>query len=167
MRVEVTVTAVSWTPSESLGGSIQLGIDLRMAHYDAPPPDRIEGATSLRRLCDQDPFRFANLLGDGSTSTMGRSGGPLILGGLGCRHAQSCLNWQHRDLTEREGRPDTWPNRPLLASIFGSSGPARPRTSPEQHWGCVPVPARRRRWPAPTPEQLSSPTAPACSPALA
>jgi hypothetical protein len=59
MRVEVTVTAVSWMPSESLGGPMQLGIDLRMAHYDdydAPPPDRIEGATSLRRLCDQDPF---------------------------------------------------------------------------------------------------------------
>ena len=75
MRVEVTVTAVSWMPPESLGGPMQLGIDLRMPHYDAPPPDRIEGATSPRRLCDQDPFRFANLLGDGSTSTMGRSGG--------------------------------------------------------------------------------------------
>src|SRR3954451_3935836 len=79
MRVEATVAAVSWIPSESLRGPMQLGIDLRLAHYDAPPPDRIEGATSLRRLCDQDAFRFANLLGgwidvhDGQITAAGRT----------------------------------------------------------------------------------------------
>src|SRR5947209_3156824 len=62
MKVEATVATVSWIPSESLEGLMQLGIDLKMDHYDAPPPDRIEGADALRWLRDQNAFRFANLL---------------------------------------------------------------------------------------------------------
>jgi hypothetical protein len=79
MRVEATVAAVSWIPSESLQGLMQMGMDFRMGHYDAPPPDRIEGAASLRRLRDQDAFRFANLLGawidvhDGQITGAGRA----------------------------------------------------------------------------------------------
>lgn len=63
MKVEATVATVSWIPSESLEGPMQLGFDLKIGHYDAPPPERIENAAHLHRLRDQDDFRFANLLG--------------------------------------------------------------------------------------------------------
>jgi hypothetical protein len=34
MRYESSITSVSWTPSEALDGTIQLGVDA-FGHYDA------------------------------------------------------------------------------------------------------------------------------------
>jgi Cyclic nucleotide-binding domain len=62
MRLESTVMSVSWIPSESLSGPLRVGIDLRLAHYDAPPPETLQGPEEVRRLRDEDRFRFANVL---------------------------------------------------------------------------------------------------------
>ena len=40
MRVEKSVTAVTWIPSEAIEGMPKLPFELGMTSYDDPPPDR-------------------------------------------------------------------------------------------------------------------------------
>jgi hypothetical protein len=61
MRVEGSVTAISWIPSEAIAGLPKLPFELGVGHYDEPPPDRLESG-DLGRLRDSDRFREANLL---------------------------------------------------------------------------------------------------------
>src|SRR5919204_3289461 len=61
MRIEKTVTAISWIPSEAIEGLPKLPFELGIGHYDEPPPDRVEHG-DLERLRDGDRFREANLL---------------------------------------------------------------------------------------------------------
>jgi hypothetical protein len=61
MRVEGSVTAISWIPSEAIAGLPKLPFELGVGHYDEPPPDRLESG-DLGRLRDADRFREANLL---------------------------------------------------------------------------------------------------------
>jgi hypothetical protein len=62
MRIERSVTSVSWIPSEAMTGPMRLPMDLGIGHYDSPPPDHIDPA-DLGRMRDKDLFRFANHLG--------------------------------------------------------------------------------------------------------
>ena len=59
MRVESSVTSISWIPSEAIKGMTKMPFEIGMAHYDAPPPDVIEDLEALRLA---DRFRFANEL---------------------------------------------------------------------------------------------------------
>lgn len=59
MRIESSVTSVSWIPSEAITGMTKVPFAAGVAHYDDPPPDQIE---DLRALRDADRFRFANHL---------------------------------------------------------------------------------------------------------
>jgi hypothetical protein len=59
MRVESSVTSVSWIPSELVSGPIKAGFTAGVAHYDDPPPDVIE---RLAELHAAERFRFANHL---------------------------------------------------------------------------------------------------------
>lgn len=61
MRVERSVTAISWIPSEAIRGLPKLPFELGVGHYDEPPPDEL-AAGDLERLRDDDRFREANLL---------------------------------------------------------------------------------------------------------
>jgi len=61
MRVEGSVTAISWIPSEAIKGLPKLPFELGVGHYDEPPPDRLEPG-DLGRLRDADRFREANQL---------------------------------------------------------------------------------------------------------
>lgn len=64
MRVEATVVSVSWIPTDSLSGPLKTGMDLRLSHWDPPPPGELARATDeIHDLCRHDRFRFANLLG--------------------------------------------------------------------------------------------------------
>ena len=59
MRIEKSVTAISWIPSEAIEGLPKLPFELGIGHYDDPPPDKLaEG--DLPRLRDEDRFREAN-----------------------------------------------------------------------------------------------------------
>jgi len=62
MRVESSVTSISWIPSEAISGPMRMPMDIGMGHYDEPPPDRVDNAT-LDELLEHDRFRFANRLG--------------------------------------------------------------------------------------------------------
>src|SRR5688500_477071 len=61
MRVEGSVAAISWIPSEAVVGMPKLPFELGIGKYDAPPPARLaEGG--LERPRDEDRFRAARLL---------------------------------------------------------------------------------------------------------
>ena len=59
MRVESSITSVSWIPSEAIEGLTRLPFDLGVGHYDDPPPETIG---SLDELQAAGAFRFANRL---------------------------------------------------------------------------------------------------------
>lgn len=59
MRIESSVTSVSWIPSEAVTGMTRLPFDTGVSHYDEPPPDVLDDLDALRQA---DRFRFANQL---------------------------------------------------------------------------------------------------------
>jgi hypothetical protein len=59
MRIESSVTAVTWIPSEAIEGMPKLPFELGIAHYDEPPPDTLRDLDKLR---EADAFREANEL---------------------------------------------------------------------------------------------------------
>jgi hypothetical protein len=81
MRIESSVTSITWIPSEAIEGMPKLPFELGVAHYDDPPPDRIENLDKLR---DADAFREANELRawieveDGKIKDYGHEGRGLI-----------------------------------------------------------------------------------------
>jgi Cyclic nucleotide-binding domain len=83
MRIEGSVTAVSWIPSEAIEGMPKLPFELGVGHYDEPPPDRLSRG-DLERLRDADRFREANELKawieveDGAIVGLGYQGGGLV-----------------------------------------------------------------------------------------
>jgi Cyclic nucleotide-binding domain len=83
MRIESSVTAISWIPSEAIEGMPKIPFELGIGHYDQPPPENLEEA-DLERLRDEDRFREANLLRawieveDGKIVGHGHEGGGLV-----------------------------------------------------------------------------------------
>lgn len=59
MRIQSSVTSISWIPSEAISGMFRVPFDIGVGHYDEPPPDTIDDLDGLRRA---DRFRFANRL---------------------------------------------------------------------------------------------------------
>jgi len=83
MRIESSVTAISWIPSEAVSGMPKLPFEIGIGRYDDPPPDRLaEG--DLERLRDADGFREANELRawieveDGKIVGYGHEGAGLV-----------------------------------------------------------------------------------------
>ena len=83
MRIEGSVTAISWIPSEAIEGLPKLPFELGVGHYDEPPPDQVSPA-DLGQLRDEDRFREANLLRgwieveDAKVVKAGYGGGGLV-----------------------------------------------------------------------------------------
>jgi Cyclic nucleotide-binding domain len=82
MRIESSVTSLSWIPSEAIKGiGTKLPFEKGIAHYDDPPPEVIDDLEALR---EQDRFRFANHLAawieveDGAITSYGQGGGGFI-----------------------------------------------------------------------------------------
>src|SRR5918999_375325 len=61
MRIDSSVTAISWIPSEAIEGLPKVPFELGIGHYDEPPPDRLQPG-DLERLREGDRFREANEL---------------------------------------------------------------------------------------------------------
>src|SRR5438309_11332057 len=61
MRIESSITAISWIPSEAIEGITKLPFEAGFFHYDAPPPDQLD-ESALDRLHKEDAFREANHL---------------------------------------------------------------------------------------------------------
>ena len=81
MRIESSVTSISWIPSEAVEGAFKVPFEAGLSHYDAPPPDHIDDLEALRV---GDRFRFANELrawievDNGRVVDQGYSGGGCI-----------------------------------------------------------------------------------------
>ena len=81
MRIESSVTSVSWIPSEAVTGMTTSAFEAGFTHYDEPLPDVVEDLEALRLA---DRFRFANRLAawidveDGRIVAAGYSGGGAI-----------------------------------------------------------------------------------------
>ena len=54
MRIESSITSVTWIPSEAIEGMPKLPFELGVTRYDDPPPDRI---TNLDKLGKANAFR--------------------------------------------------------------------------------------------------------------
>jgi hypothetical protein len=60
MRVQGSVTAISWIPSEAVTGAVfRVPFQVGMSHYDDPPPDQID---DVEAYLAADRARFANQL---------------------------------------------------------------------------------------------------------
>jgi hypothetical protein len=59
VRIEQTVTTVSWIPSEAVTGLNKAIFESGFTHYDEPPPDVLG---DLDTMGETDKFRFANRL---------------------------------------------------------------------------------------------------------
>ena len=81
MRIESSVTSLSWIPLGAVEGFNRLSFGLCVAHYDPPPPDTLEDLDELEAT---DRFRFINRLEawievqDGPIVDAGQSGGGRI-----------------------------------------------------------------------------------------
>lgn len=81
MRIESSVTSVSWIPSEAIAGMTKLPFEVGVTQYDEPLPDVLENLDELRR---GNRFRFANELRawieveDGKIVDQGYAGGGQI-----------------------------------------------------------------------------------------
>ena len=64
MRIERSITTVSWIPSDLLEGMGKMATRMRMAHHDPPPPDSLgdDVPSTIDELRVNDRFRFANQL---------------------------------------------------------------------------------------------------------
>ncbi len=64
MRIERSITTVSWIPSDLLEGMGKVATRMKMAHHDQPPPTRLgpDVTTTIDELRIGDRFRFANEL---------------------------------------------------------------------------------------------------------
>jgi Cyclic nucleotide-binding domain len=78
VRIESSVTAVSWIPSEAVEGLPKIPFTIGVVHYDDPPPDVIDDLDTLR---EADAFREANELrafvefgGEGTVADFGHLG---------------------------------------------------------------------------------------------
>lgn len=78
MRVESSVTSLSWIPSEVVTGLTPLSFASGLSHYDPPPPAQLDDLNGMR---EDDAFRFANVLhawaefDDNRVAASGQDGG--------------------------------------------------------------------------------------------
>jgi Cyclic nucleotide-binding domain len=78
MRIQSSVTSLSWIPLRAVEGFNRLSFGLRVAHYDPPPPEVLGDLDELKAT---NRFRFANRLEawievqDGRIMDAGQAGG--------------------------------------------------------------------------------------------
>ena len=91
MRIESSVTSLSWIPSEAVVGPINTTVFRSgITHYDRPLPDHINDLDALR---SDDAFRFGNRLEawaeveDARIVAAGHTGGGLM-GATPLRHVR-------------------------------------------------------------------------------
>ena len=55
LRHQSSITSLSWIPSEAIEGSMRIPFDAGMAHYDPPPPEKIN---DLQGAARRGPLSF-------------------------------------------------------------------------------------------------------------
>jgi len=108
MRIESTVTSLSWIPSEAVSGPMRATFATGLSHYDAPPPGTID---DLERLRDEDAFRFANRLhawvefDEGGAVEFGQDGG-IVMGATTVRMGSLDATFAGLPMPDLQGKPE-------------------------------------------------------------
>ena len=134
MRIESSVVAVSWIPSEAVRGSFKVPFQLGIAHYDEPLPDSFDGLGELDEWRRNDRFRFANVLTgwvevtDGRITGHGQGGGGLI-GSTTMKLGPSSATFQAVPLPDIVPEPEvTETSVTFRQTCGGRTGVPAPRT---------------------------------------
>ncbi|HEY8303245.1 MAG TPA: cyclic nucleotide-binding domain-containing protein [Solirubrobacteraceae bacterium] len=141
MRHKSSITSLSWIPSEAVEGSMRIPFDAGMAHYDPPPPEKIE---DLKELRDADRFRFANVLeawvdvdGKGKIVDCGYSGGGMM-GSTTVKMGPVARTFEAVGLPEIQKRPEKRGGYVRFAQTTGGRtgvpAPRRVRRKPFVQW---------------------------------
>jgi hypothetical protein len=133
MRLESSVTSLSWIPQGAVEGFNRLSFGRGVAHYDPPPPEVLGDLDDLQA---HDRFRFANRLAawievqDGRIVDAGHSGGGrIIVTKVGCGPASiafprsSCRSCGPTRRSALPGRGSSRPRavRSAFPSLAGSA----------------------------------------------
>lgn len=139
MRIQGSVTAVSWIPSEGMTGPYRLPMDLGIGHYDDPPPETVDGA-GLERLVAEDRCRFANELQgwievqDGRVVDHGRDGG-MHLGATTLRMGRLARTITAVAFPDLRPPPEVHEDRVTFTQTVGCrTGAPLPRPVPRPPW---------------------------------
>ena len=129
-RIESSVTAISWIPSEAITGPSKIPFEVGVTHYDEPPPDRLE---SIEELRTSDRFREANELrafievDDGRIVNAGHLGQGHI-GATTVRVGPAALRFPAVHLPDIQQAPDVGPSSArFVQTVGGRMGLPTPR----------------------------------------
>jgi cyclic nucleotide-binding protein len=144
MRIESSVAAISWIPSEAVEGLAKLPFEVGFTHYDQPPPDTIEDLEALRQA---DRFREANELRafitveDGRLVDCGHLGGGRI-GATTVRVGPAAVTFPAVHLPDLRPEPVVGPTSVrFVQTVGGRMGLPAPRSVPRkpylQVWSAI------------------------------
>jgi Cyclic nucleotide-binding domain len=130
MRIESSVTSISWIPTEAVEGLAGVAFDIGFAHYDLPPPPVLEDLDGMRKA---DRFRFANELRawvevvDGEIVSYGHLG-QGYLGSTTLRIGPGSITFQAVALPDLRPTPEVSETSVRFAQTAGGrTGVAAPR----------------------------------------
>lgn len=136
MRIERSITTVSWIPSDVMEGMGKMATRMKMAHHDPPPPDSLgsDVPAALDELQSNDRFRFANQLRayvdvdeSGRITGHGYSGGGMI-GATTVGLGVGSITIPAIKLDDRQGEPDVTSERVRFTqTVGGRTGAPMPR----------------------------------------
>ena len=135
MRIERSITTISWIPSDLLEGMGKVATRMKMAHHDPPPPDSlgadVHAAVDELRMADR--FRFANELRafvdveDGRITGYGYCGGGMI-GATTVGLGVTSITVPATPLPDLQGEPEvTSTSVRFTQTVGGRTGAPMPR----------------------------------------
>jgi hypothetical protein len=141
MRIESSVTSLSWIPSEAVRGGTRVAFDAGFTHYDVPPPDAVD---DLEALAADDRFRFANCLSaaidvdeHGNVTGCSYTGGGLI-GATTVRLGSLSHTFEAFALPDLQAPPEVGPGWARFTQTAGGRtglpAPRRVRRRPFIQW---------------------------------
>src|SRR6476646_6238590 len=134
-RIESSVTAISWIPSEAIAGMSKVPFEMGVTHYDTPPPDHLDDLEELRRT---DRFREANELRafieveDGRIVGHGHLGQGHI-GATTVRIGPAAIRFPAVHLPDIQAEPEVGPTSVrFVQTVGGRMGLPTPRPVPHK-----------------------------------
>jgi Cyclic nucleotide-binding domain len=134
-RIESSVTAISWIPSEAITGPSKIPFEVGVTHYDEPPPDQLK---DLEQLRTSDRFREANELRafvdveDGRITGAGHLGTGHI-GATTVKVGPAALRFPAVHLPDIQVEPEIGPSSVrFVQTVGGRMGLPTPRPVPHK-----------------------------------
>ncbi|MGZ4426656.1 MAG: cyclic nucleotide-binding domain-containing protein [Nocardioidaceae bacterium] len=129
---------MSWIPSESLTGSLKLGMNLGVSHWDPPLPEQVSGTPEVHELRRLDKLRFANVLSGWAEVDGGRivdanfgDDSDLVMGSTTVRVGKLGVTFRAISLPVLRGEPQRDDDRVTFTQTAGgATGVPLPRPVP-------------------------------------